>query len=220
MYDKELQKDESIKVQYRVVELDKSTLCNNEKKYTFFPDKYKHLDGSQLCKRFGGRRVDVSSKEKFDEVATFLGTIKDDPSWSENMDVTTYTMFTDEKEFNVWKNYETGELPQDPLNWNFAEPNGGMVENCAQVWINKDEDTGRWVGSYNDQTCTKPAPVACQGIGAVLLTLRGRIIKEGLNKAFVGLGSCDNVQTKRSIFEYANWPRHQIWRTGPSSWSD
>ena len=39
------------------------------------------------------------------------------------------------------------------------------------------------------------------------------------NKAFVGLGSCDNLQTKRSIFEYANWPRLQIKRTGPSSWS-
>ena len=29
------------------------------------------------------------------------------------------------------------------------------------------------------------------------------------NKAFVGLGSCDNVQTERSIFEYANWPKLQ-----------
>ena len=38
------------------------------------------------------------------------------------------------------------------------------------------------------------------------------------NKAFVGLGSCDNVQTERSIFEYANWPRLQVKRTGPSSW--
>ena len=28
-----------------------------------------------------------------------------------------------------------------------------------------------------------------------------------INKAFVGLGSCDNVQTERSIFEYANWAR-------------
>ena len=40
-----------------------------------------------------------------------------------------------------------------------------------------------------------------------------------LNKAFVGFGSCDNVQTERKIFEYANWPRLQIKRTGPSSWS-
>ena len=39
------------------------------------------------------------------------------------------------------------------------------------------------------------------------------------NKAFVGLGSCDNEQTERKIFEYANLPRLQIKRTGPSSWS-
>ena len=30
------------------------------------------------------------------------------------------------------------------------------------------------------------------------------------NKVFVGLRSCDNVQTERSIFEYANWPMLQI----------
>merc|ERR1719317_1521788 len=40
-----------------------------------------------------------------------------------------------------------------------------------------------------------------------------------INKAFVGLGSCDNVQTERIIFEYANWPRLQLKRTGQSSWS-
>ena len=43
--------------------------------------------------------------------------------------------------------------------------------------------------------------------------------QDELNKAFVGLGSCDNVQTKRKIFEYANWPRLKIKRTGPSSCS-
>ena len=32
-------------------------------------------------------------------------------------------------------------------------------------------------------------------------------IGQNLNKAFVGLGSCDNVQAERSIFEYANWPK-------------
>ena len=40
-----------------------------------------------------------------------------------------------------------------------------------------------------------------------------------INKAFVGLRSCDNVQTERKIFKYANWPRLQIKRTGLSSWS-
>ena len=42
-----------------------------------------------------------------------------------------------------------------------------------------------------------------------------------INKAFVGLGSCNKVQTEGSIFEYENWPwpRLQVKRTGPSSWS-
>ena len=44
-------------------------------------------------------------------------------------------------------------------------------------------------------------------------------VKKIKNKAFVRLGSCDNIQTERSIFEYANWPRLQVKRTGPSSWS-
>ena len=43
--------------------------------------------------------------------------------------------------------------------------------------------------------------------------------KNGVNNAFVGLGSCDNVQTERKILEYVKWPRLEIKRIGPSSWS-
>ena len=51
------------------------------------------------------------------------------------------------------------------------------------------------------------------------------LLKQGLrrtrtkNMAFVGLGSCDNVQTETSILEYANWPRLQIKETGLYIWS-
>ena len=38
-----------------------------------------------------------------------------------------------------------------------------------------------------------------------------------LNKAYVRLTSCHNVQTERKIFEYANWSRLQIKRNGPSA---
>ena len=38
-----------------------------------------------------------------------------------------------------------------------------------------------------------------------------------LNKVFVGLGSCDNVQTESSIFENANWSKPQNLRTDLSS---
>ena len=36
-------------------------------------------------------------------------------------------------------------------------------------------------------------------------------VREGLknNKAFIELGSCDNVQSERSFFKYANWPKLQ-----------
>ena len=71
------------------MDLDKASLCLTEKKYSFFPDTYKHLDGSKLCERFGGKRVDVSTRQKFEEVAPYLGTVKDDPAWTDNLDVTT-----------------------------------------------------------------------------------------------------------------------------------
>ena len=107
-------------------------------------------------------------------MVAYLGSIKDDPAWTNGMEVSTHTMFTDEEKFNVWRNYETGELPEDPLEWAFAEPNGGMVENCAQIWINQDEN-GNWVGMYNDAACSSPRSVACEGIGEVVLTFRGEI---------------------------------------------
>ena len=48
VYDKEIQRNDSLRVQYSVVDLDKSSLCNSDKKYSFFPDPYQHLDGSKL----------------------------------------------------------------------------------------------------------------------------------------------------------------------------
>ena len=111
-------------------------------------------------------------------MVAFLGSIKDDPAWDDDLFVTTFTMFTDEEEFNVWRNYETGEEPEDPLDWSFGEPNGGMVENCAQIWVNPDpDDSGNWVGSFNDGTCFYPVAVACEGVEKVVLTFRGEIKK-------------------------------------------
>ena len=102
--DKERQKNDSIKVQYRVVDLKKSSLCSAEETYTFFPDKYSLIDGTDVCVRFGGERVDISTQEKFDEVVQFLGGIKEDPAWSESLSLNIYTIHTDDEEFNVWRN--------------------------------------------------------------------------------------------------------------------
>ena len=41
--------------------------------------------------------------------------------------------------------------------------------------------------------------------------------KHKMSKVFIRLRSCNNFQTERSIFEYGNWPRLQIKKTGPSS---
>ena len=115
----------SSKVQYKVVDIDQTTLCNLQKKYTYFPDRYKFQEGTELCRRFGGRKVDVSSKEQVAAVSNFLYSILDDPAFSETSWVSTGTMFTDEDVTNVWVNHETGNLPKDKFSWFFEEPNGG-----------------------------------------------------------------------------------------------
>ena len=155
------------------MDVEKFDLCKTSDKYTYFPDKYNLLDGSRLCETFGGQRVDVATQIKLNQVVTFLGNIKDDPAWSADLDITTYTMYTDDEQFNVWQNYKTGEAPEYPLPWNFLEPNGGSKENCAQLLVKKDENDN-WVGRYNDEDCNAPAPVACQGIKNLRLILRGK----------------------------------------------
>ena len=123
--------------------------------------------------RFGGERVDISTQEKFDEVVQYLGGIKEDSAWSESLNFNIFTIHTDDKEFNVWRNYITGELPKFTLPWAYAEPNGGMIENCAQVWELRKKKDGKWTASVNDCTCGNLLPVVCEGVGTVRLTLRG-----------------------------------------------
>ena len=155
-----------------MVDIEKASLCNVQEKYSFFPDSYTHKEGSKICHIFGGQLVDVSTKEKFQRVVNFLGFVREDPAWTKGLYVSSFSKFTDEEEYNVWKDYVTGEKPKDALLWHFGEPNGGMNENCAQIWTRKD-DSGKWVGSFNDRNCNRPLAVACEGVGKVLLTLRG-----------------------------------------------
>ena len=174
-YDRELQKNIDTAVQYRKVEVPKKSLCKTSEKYTFFPDSYGFSDGFDVCRRFGGKLVDVSSSAKVNAVVTFLGeNIKENPKYDESISISTYTMYTDEKEFNVWRHRETDELPTDPLIWNVGEPNGGMVENCAQLLVQSSvDDESKYIATFNDFTCTNPVPVACEDIGDILLKFRG-----------------------------------------------
>ena len=172
-YDLEMQKDNASKVHYRVVEVEREILCNLQKKYTYFPDQYSFLDGNMVCKRFGGRKADVSTKKNVMALVDFLWSVKEGPQFTQDQFISTGTMYTDEKVTNVWRHYETGQPPEDPLSWYFGEPNGGKVENCAQLWTRID--SGKKGSGFNDASCTEKVPVACEDVGLVKLTLRGKM---------------------------------------------
>ena len=179
-YDQEMQLKNESKVKYRIVDVELEALCNLEKKFTYFPDKYNFQEGTQHCMRFGGSRIDVASKDQVDEVVNFLWSVKGDPAFTPREWVTTGTKFTDKAEMNVWRDVETGELPQDPFNWFFGEPNGGDVENCAELWIRgKSEER---LNGFNDIACSRPLSIACQSIGIVTLTLRGAFFLTFMHK--------------------------------------
>ena len=175
VFDKEFQKNESFAVQYRVVDLDKSLFCKTNNKFTFFPDKYNLRDGTKLCKRFGGARVDISTRKAQEELNDWFGPMKNNKAFSKDISFATSFMFTDEEELNVWRNYETGELPEDPIPFTFGEPNGWLIENCVLFYNWLDED--KWIGTYIDTSCNSPLAVACQDIQSVF-TLRGWQYKE------------------------------------------
>ena len=173
--DKELQKNESTAVQYRTVKVPKKSLCKAAEKYTFFPDPYPFSDGVNLCRRFGGKPIDVSTSAKANAVAMFLGkNIVENPKYDATIRGL-YSMYNDEKEFNVWRHYQTDELPTDPIAWDIGEPNGGMKENCAALLIQLSTDKSRYIATFADLICTESLAVACEDIGEgdLLFKLRG-----------------------------------------------
>jgi hypothetical protein len=116
--------------------------------------------------------IDVSTYGKANSVVNFLDEdIMDNPKYSEVELMRPYTMYTDSKEFSVWRHYETGELPTEPLVWDSGEPNGGMVENCAQLVVTGEK--AKRAVAFNDNTCEAPMIVACEDIGDVVIKFRG-----------------------------------------------
>ena len=116
----------------------------------------------------------MSTSEKANAVATFLGKkVKENPKFAEVARLSSYSMYNDEKEFNVWRHHDTDELPSDSLIWDIGEPNGGMQENCAEIVVNYNADESRYFATFNYMTCTEPQAVACEGIGDLLFKLRG-----------------------------------------------
>ena len=120
--------------------------------------------------------IDVSTNNKVNDVVNFIGnSVKENPKFEPDTPISPYSFYNDEKEFNVWRHYETGELPIDPLPWNGAEPNGGEVENCAHYWppLRDPDDPTKWVAKFNDGTCAGTQPVACEGMREIIVKFRG-----------------------------------------------
>ena len=78
------------------------------------------------------------------------------------------------------------------------------AKNFDSISLNKD-------GSYHicivsdDQVCMYEQMVTFLAQNAYVRHILSK------NKAFGGLGSCDNVQAERSISEYANWFEYANW---------
>ena len=174
-WDKELQRTELGAVQYRKVNISRSSLCKTKQKYTFFPDYYTFEEGINLCRRFGGKVVDVSTSEKVKAIGDWFGKeIELNPKYDDTVRSSTYTMYTDKREFNVWRHFETEELPKDALVFNGGEPNGGMVENCAQLFIQPSlDDKTKFTAIFNDLTCKSPLSIACEDVGDIVIKFRG-----------------------------------------------
>ena len=174
-FDKELQKNKTTAVQYRKVKVQLKSLCKEAEKYTYFPDLYSLSGSVDLCRRFGGKLIDVSTSAKANAVAMFVGKkVKENPKFAEIEDrLSSFTMYNDEEEFNVWRHRDTDELPSDPLIWNIGEPNGGMLANCAELMVQLSADKSSYIATVNDMGCDALLPVACEDIGDLLFTLRG-----------------------------------------------
>ena len=55
------------------MKIPQKSLCKAIEKYTFFPDRFSFLESINLCRRFGGKLVDVSTSAKRNALVTFLG---------------------------------------------------------------------------------------------------------------------------------------------------
>ena len=116
--------------------------------------------------------VDVSTHRKGQAVVDFVGEIIDNPKYARiQKEHVPFVPYTDIDELNVWRHYETGELPNEEFIWNTAEPNGGMVENCANLVIKGGKEERRLL--FNDITCTYELPTVCQGVQEIVVKLRG-----------------------------------------------
>ena len=208
--------DSKGQVNYRVVNISRSDLCPSQPKYTFFPDTFDVFEQIDNCRRFGGELIDVSTVQQRKDIVEFsLKNVIDNPKMSYTS-VNSYTMYNDEEEFNVWKHRVTGEVSKDPMIWGSAEPNGGMVENCQNIWIvNDPKDESIKHLMFNDNTCTARLHGSmCQNVGEVLITQRGMCEFSKIDKAYLMVDGDRN--TKRFFTGNNGW--EIVWDGDNNHW--
>ena len=191
---------EGIEYPVRVVNISKSELCIKPAKYFFLPDNWLARPALKLCKTFGGKLVNLTTQEQYDEVLKYTNSVRKDPAWDMENDqgIAVWTRWADEKESNVWIDIETGEKPEIPLIWAYAEPNGMQFENCAHMVFGKiptedddeeeepDPSTFEFWGKLIDSKCDQGhrAKVICEDVPNVLLRLRGHCESTKLDVLF------------------------------------
>ena len=76
--------------------------------------------------------------------------------------------YWDELEEGNFTNMNNGTPMGDNQDWFYGEPNGGLVENCVNIWPNRD-------GLWNDDDCSRLAYSAfCEFSEAPYLQIRGK----------------------------------------------
>ena len=110
-------KNETIPTKQKVVEVDTDEFCPIWGQYTFFPDQYTAYDAADLCRRFGGYMVNTTTKAQFQSAVDHLITLKATDKY-DNFDP--WTRLRDEKVFNEWVDFETGDAPTFSLPWAYG----------------------------------------------------------------------------------------------------
>ena len=109
--------NETIANKLKVVTVDTEEFCPVWGQYTFFPDAYTAYDAADLCRRFGGSMVNTTTKAQFQSAVDHLITLKATDKY-DNFDP--WTRLRDEKVFNEWVDFETGDAPTFSLPWAYG----------------------------------------------------------------------------------------------------
>ena len=163
---------------FQITEETKDSVCYKfESKYEYFPDHNEFFTNHKLCRLFGGKVANTSTLQLVDDTIQFLTGLCEQEGFQCNpmccgFGNSFYTAYNDIAQFNDWVDSETDERPLDSLNWGYGQPSGGDFENCAHIYPQTNDD-GSYFGQWNDAPCDMGLPSMCEGLGSIVLTLRG-----------------------------------------------